>query len=82
MPRCQSPDTQLRNSKSYEGPNGIADASPREHPFARSPDDSADASHREHPSTRSLNAYAMTANGGTILCNRPDARVAGPNALK
>jgi hypothetical protein len=28
------------------------------------------------------NADAMTGNGGTILCNCPDAKVASPNALQ
>jgi len=49
-PRCQSPDAQHQEQKSYEGLNGVADAEVREQKFGRSPDGQADASHRDQKS--------------------------------
>jgi hypothetical protein len=49
-PRCQSPDAQHREQKSYEGSNGAADAEVREQKSGRSSDGPVDANHREQKS--------------------------------
>jgi hypothetical protein len=74
-PSCWSSNAQLRDSESYEGSNTIADgevSSSRSESCSEGP---ADTEVNKFPSARSLNDYVVTANGGTTLCNRSDARV-------